>query len=116
MRSFRYLVLAGAAVAVLASTILAGRAAQADDEYLGLPEAPGREEVAIYCGACHSLGIVVQQGQTREGWAELLDWMYEEQDMPVLEPDDEKLVLDYLAKHVGPDTHRQRLRDRGVLR
>lgn len=101
---------------MLASTILAGRAAQTDDEYLGLPDAPGREEVAAYCGACHSLGLVVQQGQTRDGWAEVLVWMYEEQDMPELEPEDEKLVLDYLAKYVGPDTHQQRLKNRGVLR
>ncbi len=116
MQSIRYLVLAGAAFAVLASSMLAGRAAQPDDEYLGLPNAPGREEVLVYCGACHSLKLVVQQGQTREGWAELLVWMYEEQEMPELEADDEKLVLDYLATYVGPDTHQQRLRESGVLR
>ena len=26
------------------------------------------------------------------------------------------VILDYLAKYVGPDTHRQRLKDRGVIR
>jgi len=86
-----------------------------EDEYLGLPDAPGREEVAAYCGACHSLKLVVQQGLTRKGWEDLLVWMYEEQEMPELEPDEEKLVLDYLAKYVNPETQKQRLRERGII-
>lgn len=88
----------------------------AEDEYLGLPDAPGREEVAAYCAACHSLKLVVQQGQTREGWSEVLTWMYDEQEMARLDADDEKLVLDYLTKYVGPDSHSRRLRRRGILR
>jgi len=116
MPSIRALTVAGLAAAVLAGAPAPSWSAQPDDEYLGLPDAPGREEVAAYCGPCHSLRLVVQQGQTREGWAELLTWMYDEQEMPELEPDEEKLVLDYLAKYVGPDTHRQRLKARGVIR
>lgn len=81
------------------------------DEYLGLPDAPGREEVGIYCGACHSLMIVVQQGLDRPSWDKLLVWMVEEQGMPELEPDERKLILDYLGEHVGPDTHAERLRN-----
>lgn len=116
MTSIRVLSVAGLTAALLAVTPAPVRSAPSDDEYLGLPDAPGREEVAAYCGACHSLRLVVQQGQTREGWQELLTWMYEEQEMPELEPDEEKLVLDYLAKYVGPDTHRQRLKAQGVVR
>ena len=117
MTSIRVLTVTGLAAALLAATPAPTRSApQSDDEYLGLPDAPGREEVVAYCGACHSLKLVVQQGQTRDGWEEVLDWMYEEQEMPELEPDDEKLVLDYLAKYLGPDTHRQRLKARGVVR
>jgi hypothetical protein len=89
----------------------APRPAIAQDEYLGLPDEPGREEVAIYCGACHSLMLVVQQGLDRPEWDKLLDWMVEEQGMPELESDERKLVLDYLAEHVGPDGHAERLRD-----
>lgn len=108
---------AGLAMAVLAGIAMAGPAGAAsdDDEYLGLPDAVGREEVFAYCGACHSMKLVVQQGQTRSGWSELLTWMYEEQEMEPLEAEDNKLVLDYLAKYIGPDTHKKRLKQRGVI-
>lgn len=92
-----------------------GGPAAADDESVGLPEDSGLEEVVAYCGACHSMKLVVQQGLSRGDWAELLEWMYDEQGMAELEPDEETLVLDYLAKHVGPDSQKQRLRERGIL-
>lgn len=103
-------------MAMLGSMVVASPPSYADDETFGLPEAPGREEVLAYCGACHSMKLVVQQGLTRQSWQDTLTWMYEEQEMPRLEPDEEKLVLDYLAKYVGPDSQKERLRARGVLR
>lgn len=98
------------AAAVLLWTAAATLPARADDETFGLPEAPGRDEVLGYCGACHSMRLVVQQGLGRERWAETLTMMYEDHEMPRLEPEEEKLVLDYLADHVGPDSHKERLR------
>ncbi len=95
--------------------IIATPAATEDWETFGLPDAPGREEVLIYCGACHSMALVVQQGLTRAQWADALDWMYEEQGMAVLEPEVETLVLDYLGTHVDPAGQKNRLRARGVL-
>lgn len=68
-----------------------------------IPKEPGHEEVEAYCGACHSLRIVIQQGLDRASWDELLVWMVEEQDMPELEHEERKLILDYLATHLGPD-------------
>ncbi len=94
---------------------MAGPAVAAEDEFYGLPDAPGRDEVVAYCSACHSLGLVVQQGLTRPGWSETLSWMYDEQEMEALESEDEKLILGYLAKFVGPDTQKERLRKRGLL-
>ena len=87
-----------------------------EDVYFGLPEDAGREEVLAYCGACHSMRLVIQQGLPRTEWADLLVWMYEEQEMEPLEPEEEVLVLDYLGKHVGPGSHKARLRERGILR
>ena len=103
------------AVALLPAALTTGAATQENDDY-GLPEDTGRDEVIAYCGPCHSMKLVVQQGLTREGWAEVLTFMYEEQEMDKLEPEDEKLVLDYLAKHVSPETQKQRLRQRRILR
>ena len=85
--------------------ILFAAALHADEPYglppVVLPEDKGKEEVEAYCAPCHSLRLVVQQGLSRERWDELLVWMVEEQEMEPIEEKDRKLVLDYLAKHVG---------------
>ena len=69
----------------------------------GLPLDVGREEVDVYCSACHSLRLVAQQGLTKDDWDELFDWMVEEQEMEEMPTEDRKLVLDYLSKHRGID-------------
>jgi cytochrome c len=56
-----------------------------------------------YCAACHSTMIVAQQGQTREGWDELLVWMVEEQGMQPIPEEDREIILDYLAEHYNTD-------------
>lgn len=110
MGSTKSVLWAGLGIALFVTAAVSGRPVLADDETFGLPDAPGREDVLAYCGACHSMKLVVQQGLDRQGWAETLEWMYDEQEMPRLEPDEEKLVLDYLAKHVGPEGREERLR------
>lgn len=72
-----------------------------DDEYWGLPRNAGYEEIAIYCSACHTLEIVMQQRATRNRWAYMLDWMVEEQNMPPLPDADKATVLDYLSRNFG---------------
>jgi cytochrome c len=78
-----------------------------EDTDSDLPPGEGREEVEIYCSACHSLKIVTQQGLSREDWDELLVWMVDEQGMDELPPDDRKLILDYLAKHISIERVRE---------
>ena len=80
-----------------------------EDDYQGLPPGKGREEVFGLCGTCHSMKLVTQQGLSRSTWAEVLVFMVEEQEMPELEPEDEELVLDYLAKFYGPDRLARRM-------
>jgi hypothetical protein len=102
------------AAAVLATATLvlagflapAGRGAAAQEDFGGLPEAPGREEVFYLCDACHSIRLVTQQRLSRQRWDQLLDWMVEEQGMPELAPEDRGLILDYLATHYGQDVPR----------
>ncbi len=78
------------------------------EEYGGLPEGLGREEVFYACQACHSLAIVKQQGLDRDSWDETLVWMVEEQEMDPLDPEDRKLILDYLTTHYGRDSSKRR--------
>ncbi len=113
MRSRRLGVAAGAALVL---GWAAGAASDGADEYFGLPDDAGREEAVAYCGACHSMKLVTQQGLTRAQWAEVLASMYEEHEMEPLEGEDARLVLDYLAAHVGPENRKQRLRERGIVR
>jgi len=87
--------------ALLASALPDGSAWAQDGVQSGLPEGEGREEVEIYCSACHSLKLVTQQGLSRRDWDELLVWMVDEQGMDELPPEDRKRVLDYLATHIS---------------
>lgn len=77
-----------------------------DGDFGALPPGPGREEVFALCDACHSIKLVTQQGLDRDAWDETLDYMTAEQGMPELEPDERKLILDYLTRNIGPDSRR----------
>ncbi|MET4805054.1 cytochrome c family protein [Limibacillus sp. MBR-115] len=63
----------------------------------------GAEETYYNCTACHSERIVAQQGLSRDNWAELLDWMVEEQGMSELDQQTKAVILDYLSKNYGED-------------
>ena len=78
-------------------------AAVDDDEYQGLPPDKGRDETFGICGACHSMKLVTQQGLSRTTWVEVLEYMVDEHEMPELEPEDHKLIVDYLSEFYGPD-------------
>ncbi len=74
------------------------------EDYAGLPPGPGREEVFYNCQACHSLMLVLQQRLSREDWDETLVWMVEEQDMPQPDPEERKIILDYLGTYLSDKT------------
>jgi cytochrome c len=65
--------------------------------------AEGVEATFYACTACHSEMLVVQQGNSREDWDYLLDWMIEEQGMFEIEPDERNIILDYLAENYNID-------------
>lgn len=71
------------------------------DDYWGLPRSEGVETVSAYCGACHSLQIVMQQRQSRDGWDYLLIWMVEKQGMAAPAPETRAEILDYLTREFG---------------
>jgi mono/diheme cytochrome c family protein len=87
----------------------ASPAAATDDEYLGLPAAAGRDEVFGICGACHSVRLITQQGLPRWRWEEIMVYMVEEQEMPELDAETNKLIVDYLEKFYGPERRAQKM-------
>jgi mono/diheme cytochrome c family protein len=73
-----------------------------DPDMALLPMGEGREEVFYHCSACHSIKTVVQQRLSRETWDYTLDYMVAEQGMPELDPEERKIILEYLATNVSP--------------
>lgn len=71
--------------------------------FRGMPAAEGRLQVFGFCGSCHSIDLVLQQGLSRSVWEEVLVEMVEDQEMAPLQPDIRVKVLDYLEQYYGPD-------------
>lgn len=89
-------------VAVAAALLPLSARAQAlppprEEKVEDLPDHPGRDETFGLCAACHAYRIVSNQGLSRERWDETLTWMSERHNMPPLEGEDRKVILDYLA-------------------
>lgn len=76
------------------------------DEWEGLPEGEGREELFYNCIACHSTAIIQQQRLDRRTWNEVLVWMVDDMGMPQMPEEEHELVLDYLVEHFGRDAAR----------
>lgn len=102
----------GLPLAVAVGVILRGLApahAQAPADFTPSDEAPedfpnhpGREEAFYGCTACHGFKLVAQQGQTRRQWNDTVDFMTEKHNMPKLEDDNRKIILDYLEAAFPP--------------
>ncbi len=98
------------AASVLLLGLLAGSPAAAqspafaprDESPEDYPAGTGREETFYACTPCHGFSIVAQQGQTRRQWDDTLDWMTQRHNMPKIEGDDRKIVLDYLETKYPP--------------
>ena len=60
----------------------------------------GFELVRANCTACHSSGLVIQNRMNRETWLDTIRWMQKTQGLWPL-GDNEKPILDYLAKHLS---------------
>jgi hypothetical protein len=91
-----------AAIMAAAFLTAAPASAQEAEDMDSLPAAEARETVFYACTACHGTRIIRQQGLTRERWERTIDYMIERHSMPAPEPDDRKLIVDYLAEHFPP--------------
>ena len=73
------------------------------DTETGLINDPSLMMVKAQCTACHSSKLILQHRFTRAGWLERIRWMQQYHKLWDL-GDSEKVVLDYLEKHYGPET------------
>jgi hypothetical protein len=67
----------------------------------GLIFAEGFETVRANCTGCHSAKLITQNRSSREGWAEMINWMQATQGLWEL-GDNKPVILDYLAEHYAP--------------
>jgi mono/diheme cytochrome c family protein len=73
-----------------------------DESPEDFPPGPGREEAFYACVACHNFKLVAAQGMSRARWDESLTFMTQRHNMPVLEGEERRVVLDYLEKTYPP--------------
>lgn len=74
-----------------------------DAEFGVLVAGEGVDTVFYTCSGCHSERIVAQQGLTRDGWDELIEWMVDEQGLGQPDDEDMNVILDYLAAYYNED-------------
>ncbi len=88
--------------AVLVAFPLADGSAQtkrvrpAEEQPEQYPAGPHREDAFYFCTACHSFKIVAAQGMSRGRWDESLNWMVQRHNMPDVQGEDRRKILDYL--------------------
>ncbi|GAB3801293.1 hypothetical protein GCM10028819_28240 [Spirosoma humi] len=71
------------------------------DAESGMINDPNLMMVKAQCTACHSSKLILQHRFTRAGWVERIRWMQKYHKLWDL-GESEKVVLDYLEKHYGP--------------
>ena len=86
----------------LALALLISVPALAAEDPSILPAGPGQEETFYACTACHSTAIIRRSAFDRPRWDALMDWMTEVHNMPRLEGEERRQIVDYLAQHFGP--------------
>lgn len=59
----------------------------------------GDDLVRGHCSGCHSLRLVTAQRGDRDYWLKTIRWMQRTQNLWVLPPAQEAVILDYLAEH-----------------
>lgn len=89
---------------LLASGFASTESASAEAE---LAAGKGSDLVQQHCIRCHSERIIIQQRASRENWRETIDSM-QSQGLEPLDQATEKAILDYLARHYGPESRGRR--------
>ena len=62
-----------------------------------LPEGPGKKEILKACGTCHSPEAILNNFNSKSGWADLVDEMISKG--AAANPRERKRIVAYLAKH-----------------
>ena len=72
------------------------RTRPAEEQPEQYPAGPNREDTFYFCTACHGFKLVAAQAMSRERWDESLTWMVQRHNMPNVQGEERKKILDYL--------------------
>ena len=86
-------------VCVCAICCAQGSLAVETDPRTGLVIAEGWRLVDAHCGACHSHALVTEQRGDREFWTSTIRWMQRTQNLWQIPEAQERVLIDYLARH-----------------
>ena len=92
----------GNLIASIAFGLLANASEVKVDPATGMTVAEGWEVTRAHCTGCHSAQQFTRQRGTRRNWEEMIRWMQKTQGLWVIDVTTETQILDYLAKHYGP--------------
>jgi hypothetical protein len=82
---------------------LGGSLFDSSDPHWGLPDDEGRDLVEAYCGACHSLSLVMQQSMVDSAWESTLERMVSDRGMPEIPAESHQAVISYLTEYFGAE-------------
>jgi hypothetical protein len=68
-----------------------------------LPEGPGKTVLQTVCTQCHDTSVILAQPRSRDEWAEVIARMIGSGAR--LNDEEYELVMGYLARHFGPQSH-----------
>ncbi len=88
--------------ALLIPVIFVAALFAADSE---LPDGKGKDAVENTCMECHTLERIRVQHLNEEGWNAVMREMMEAG--AAINPDDMKVMVDYLTKNFGPDSNKK---------
>jgi hypothetical protein len=73
------------------------------DPATGLIVGPGWELARAHCGACHSYRLVTAQAGDEDFWLGTIRWMQSTQNLWPIAPEQEEVLIGYLATFYPPD-------------
>jgi hypothetical protein len=82
---------------------LGGSLFDPSDPHWGLPDDEGRNLVEAYCGACHSLSLVMQQSMVDSAWESTLERMVSDRGMPEIPAEPRQAIISYLTEYFGSE-------------
>ena len=84
---------------------LGGSLFDPSDPHRGLPDDEGRDLVEAYCGACHSLSLVMQQSMVDSAWESTLERMVSDRGMPEISVEPRQAIISYLTDYFGSEVY-----------